>query len=110
MRGGKLRHRVNFQSRTPTTDGYGGQVGVWDDFLTDIPASIEPLTSRELLAAQAVQSEVTHKVTVRYQDGLDSSMRIVFGERVFTILGPPLNRDERNRELQFMASEGMKER
>lgn len=109
MRAGRLRHRIKFQAKTgtPVPDGYGGSTIPWVDFATKIPAAIEPLSGRELLAAQAVQNETSHKVTLRYQPGITAAMRVVFGSRVFAITAPPLNKDERNRELTLLCSEGL---
>lgn len=106
MRSGKLRHRVTFQEKTATADEYGGQVVTWADIATNIAASINPLSMRELMAAQAVQNEGQFRIVTRYVSGVVPSMRIVFGERVFNIVSV-LNYGERNTELQFLCSEGL---
>jgi SPP1 family predicted phage head-tail adaptor len=84
-------------------------VEVWEDVCTGVKASIEPLQGRELIAAQAVQSETTSKIRIRYRTGITAAMRIVFGARLFNITAPPINPGERNQELILMVSEGINE-
>jgi SPP1 family predicted phage head-tail adaptor len=55
----------------------------WDS----VPAAIEPLSAREFIAAQAVQSAVTARITLRYRAGLDASMRIVHNGTIYNIAG-----------------------
>lgn len=108
MKAGALRHKVTIQSKTITTDGSGGPVETWADFAT-VHASIEQLSGREMIAAQAVNSETTGKIRIRYLAGVTADMRVVFGTRLFSITAPPINPDERNRELILMVSEGLNE-
>jgi len=106
MRAGELRRRVTIQQRTTTLDTYGGQSTAWTDFAKNVPCSISPLNGRELMAAQAVNSEVSHTISMRYLAGLTAAMRILYGTRVFNIQGV-INVDERNREMTVLASEGL---
>ena len=49
-----------------------------------------------VFASQQVQSEVTHKVTIRFRPGVAADMRIVHGGKVFGIVAPlPDNRGTR---------------
>lgn len=110
MRSGDLRKRVTFQVRGNVTDTYGQQTTIWTD-LFSAWAAIEGLSARELFAAQAVQSEVTHSIVVRYRQELAlpraaASMRVLYGARVFNVSGA-INVDERNREVVLRASEGL---
>lgn len=133
MRIGPLRHRVKIQTPVITRDDCGGAIETWEDFaapasgvytdpaiagaetdsgttgvLTTLTstfyASIEPLIGREYMAAKQMQADVTHKIRMRYIPGLTTTMRIVFGTRVFEIESI-LNVQERNRELVIMATE-----
>lgn len=110
MRAGDLRHRVTFQAKTATEDSFGEQLPTWIDQFT-VSAAIEPLSGRELFAAQSVQSEVTHQITVRYRSEFASpraiaAMRIAYGNRLFDVHAV-MNVDERNRMVIVMASEGL---
>ena len=110
MQAGRLRHSVTIQQRTATVDGYGQQSTAWTDVITAL-AAIEPLSGRELFAAQAVQSEVSHRVTIRYRSELDvprtgAALRVAFGSRVFDVHAV-LNMGERDREMHILCSEGL---
>ncbi|MFC5524020.1 phage head closure protein [Polaromonas jejuensis] len=110
MQAGPLRKRVVFQCRDTAVDSYGQQVTTWTDAFTAW-AAIEALSAREVLAAQAVQSEASHRITVRYRGEFTNpvavaAMRINYNGRLFNISGAT-NTDERNRTVEIMASEGM---
>lgn len=107
---GRLNRRIIIQQRAVTQDSSGGQVETWTAVAT-VWSAIEPLTARELMAAQAVQSEVSHSITIRWQAAFAdpkavAAMRAVYGARIFNIAGS-MNTEERNRELILTASEGL---
>jgi SPP1 family predicted phage head-tail adaptor len=66
MKAGALNHLITLQSRSTSQDASGGQLLTWSD-VTTVWANVNPLSGRELLAAQAVQSSVSHRITIRYQ-------------------------------------------
>lgn len=107
IRAGKLRHRVAIQESVSTPDGIGGQTLSWQNKtgMGSIPAAIMPLTSKEQIDAMKLESVATNKIRIRYRTGITSKNRIVFGSRVFNILGAPINYDERKRQLDFIVSE-----
>ena len=106
MKAGQLRHRITIQQLSTTRDDYGGGVEAWADFATDIPASVQPLSGRELIAAQAAMSTVTTKFGMRYIQGVTAAMRIVFGGEVYNML-PPIDPEMRHKELIIMAGTGL---
>lgn len=103
MRSGTLRHRIEIQGESVTRDSYGGETKSWTTSAT-VWASINPLSGRERLAAQQVNAETTHKITMRYHSGLTPENRIKFGSRIFDI-EEILNTGENNVELVIMARE-----
>lgn len=105
MRAGKLRHFVTVQARSTTPDTYGEPPQSWSNLHANQPASVEPLSGRELINAQAVQSDVTHRVRMRYVSGIETKHRIMFGSRVLDIRAVR-NVDERNTELEMLCTEG----
>lgn len=110
MRAGDLRHMLTFQAKSTAQDELGQPVNAWVNVLT-CRGKVSPTTGRERLAAEAVQSSVTHSVTVRYSPQLANpkevaAMRIVFGTRIFDI-HDSINEDERNRMITLMAEEGL---
>lgn len=105
MQAGQLRRRVTIQQRSATQDEYGQPLTDWTDVAT-VYAAVEPLNGRELLAAQAVNSEVSHNVTIRYRAGVTPAMRLNYGGRLFNIHAV-LDENERHRMLTLQCSEGM---
>ena len=97
MRAGMLRHRVTIQRQELVFGKFGAPLHdkVWENVAT-VWASLEAMSGREFFASQQVQSEVTHKVTIRFRPGVAADMRIVHGGRVFGIVAPlPDNRGTR---------------
>lgn len=110
VRSGNLRKRLTFQTKATTEDALGQPVNTWTTAFT-CWGEIQPLTGRELIAAAAVQSAVSHTVTVRYRSELANpktvaAMRILYNTRVFNIHAP-MNEDERNRVVTLMVEEGL---
>lgn len=114
MDAGKLNKRIAIQERTNWEDAIGGQNPTWTNvFATPdgkIAAGINPVSAREIFAAQAMQSEVSHKITVRYRSQLENtknvaSMRVVYGSRIFNIAGA-INRNESNQFIDLLCTEG----
>lgn len=105
MNPGKLRHRITFQERTTTQDSYGQPLLTWTDVAT-VWGAVEPLNGRELMAAEAVQSEITHQVVIRYRPGITAKMRVLYGTRVFDIQNV-LDENERHRMLTLLCLEGL---
>lgn len=108
MRAGKLRHRITLQAKTATTDAYGGPIEVWTDVATNIPASVEPLSGRELVNAQTVNAEITTRITMRYRAGVIAANRITFEGKFYNILSV-IDEEMKHRQLVIMASEGLNE-
>ena len=103
MRAGELRHRVEIQrASSAPQDSYGQPIPVLATIAT-VWAAIRPLTARELLAAQQVQAEVSHKITIRYTD-IKHTDKMKFGTRLFSVVGIR-NLDERKEELEITALE-----
>jgi SPP1 family predicted phage head-tail adaptor len=106
---GRLRHRVVIQRRIDSQDPVTGAVSsVWATVWDNVPAAIEDMSGRELLAAQAAQSEATSRVVLRFLDGITASHRIVHGDEVYNIKSPPLRDKESRREyITLLVSRGL---
>lgn len=105
MRAGELRHLVDIQDNKPIQSSSGAPKENWEDFATNIWASVEDLAGREFLAAQQMNAEVTTRVKIRYMVGIKSSMRVVFGTRKLKLVSPPQDPDGRKKELLLMCKE-----
>jgi len=87
MRAGKLRHKVTIQAPGLTQDpDSGDMVPGWTDFAF-VWASIEQLSARDFIAAQANQSEITARIVIRYREGILPTMRILHRSKVYAIEG-----------------------
>lgn len=81
-----MRHRIRFQKLTPGVDPETQEPidGVWVDVAT-LWAAITPLSGREFIAAQAVQSEVAGRIVIRYRSDIKAAMRGIEGDRIYNI-------------------------
>lgn len=104
---GKLRHRVLLQSCTGTVDDYGDPLYSDDDQWTTeaaVWAAIDPVSGKEFYAAEQAQSSVSHKIRLRYRQGVSTAWRVLYGSRVFRILSV-IDWEERHESLLLMAQE-----
>ena len=105
-RPGQMRHRVTVQRATRTQDPNTGiESIVWNDHLVDIPAAVRPLTSRELQAASARQSEVSVEFELRAGFDITGEDRIVFEGENWD-LEPPTLDETRQRRMKIKAARG----
>lgn len=85
---GRLRHRVDIEEQQHEQDPATGEVTTtWESVWQSVPASIEPLSAREFIAAQSTQSQVAVRIVVRHRDGLNAAMRVVHNGKVYNIHG-----------------------
>lgn len=104
-----FKHVVVLQSPAGSRDAVGERTTTWTDVAT-VEAEISPLSGRDLIAAGQTQSEVTHRVKVRYGPSIaaiDASWRVLFGARVF-VVSWVRNLDETSRVLELICSEGLR--
>jgi len=85
MQSGKLNRRITIQSQTATKDAFGSLLATWSD-VTCTWASIAAPTSKEVYALGAgFTAQVTHRIVIRYRDGITSAMRVNYRGRIFQI-------------------------
>lgn len=88
IQAGRLRHRVSIQRRQESQNSDTGEINhTWVNVWSSVPAEIVPLSAREFVAAQSVQSEVVARMTIRYRAGLTAKMRIVHKGTAYNIAG-----------------------
>ena len=104
MRAGKLNKKVTIEALISTTSTDGGSKQSWQPVAQDVWAAIEPLRGREWFEAGATQSEVDHRIRMRYRGGVDSSMRVVHKKRVFDVQYV-IDIKSEQRELHLMCKE-----
>lgn len=100
MRASKLRQRITvykqMSGRSPT-----GAVSppTWTPWQT-LWASIEPLSVKDVLTAQASGSHITARCIIRYRTDIDSTMQIDHRGQRYDIDGVPL--PDANSGLEYM--------
>lgn len=104
MNPGKLRHRITIQEYIKTRNEYNEIIEDWRDF-AKVWASVEPISGKEYWAKHQVQAEITHRIRIRYREGIKPTMRVLFNKnRVFEIESV-INWQEKNIDLQLMCKE-----
>lgn len=103
MNPGELRHRIIIQKQITTQDTFGEQYEEWDN-ITTVWANINPISGREFFAAESVNSEITHKVRLRYREDIKPDMRVSYKGRIFRVESV-INEFEKDKLLQLMCKE-----
>ncbi|WP_207864900.1 phage head closure protein [Pseudomonas sp. 58(2021)] len=110
MQAGKLKHRVQIQHRITTQDPQTGEqlTPQWVEFAT-VYASVEDLSARDFIAAQAGQSEAKTRIVIRYRKGITAAMRVLLDDgTICGIVGPPLADAKSRREyLTLLVTSGV---
>lgn len=105
LKAGNLRHRIALQRKQQTQNPQtGAMVTTWVTEAT-VPAAVEPLSAREFIAAQAVQSDVSVRIRVRYRPGITSAMRLLHDGKVYNITGVLADKDSGREYLTLPCSE-----
>lgn len=85
MDAGRLRERVTVQQASESRNALGETVQTWGTYAT-VWASVEGVSSRESLYAGQQQIAISHRVRLRYLNGLTQSMRLVWRGRTLEIV------------------------
>ena len=107
MRAGDLRHKITIQTRTEVSDGMGGYTETWADTY-GAWAAVWPIRGPERLNYMQLESQISHRIRIRYRNGITRKHRIIFhdvdGNRTFNIK-EIINPDERNISLELLCTE-----
>lgn len=104
---GRLRQWVMLQKPIYQQDpDTGDMVPTWVD-VADVWAALEPLSAREFVASQALQSQVSARITIRYRSDVDATWRILYMEKVYNIEGVLSDKDSGMEYLTLPVSEGV---
>lgn len=88
---GTMWTRITIEQATSSKNAVGEAVLSWSTFAT-VWASVDSLSARETERFAETVGFMTHRVRIRYLNGLTSSMRIQYRGRVLEI-GQILERD-----------------
>lgn len=98
-----MRNRLALQSVSRANDEYGQAIETFTTYAT-VWGSLEPLSARELIGANAQNAEVTHKAIIRYSTSVATTDRISFDSRAFEIASM-MNIRERNHRMELLLTE-----
>ena len=102
IRSGDLDTLATIETPTESANGIGEPVLSWSTFATRWIA-ITPLSGSEQLQAMATEGSITHRVRMRYTDGLKPKMRLQADGRKFEIMS--VMERGRREEHELMVSE-----
>jgi SPP1 family predicted phage head-tail adaptor len=86
MKAGDLRERITVLAYRETKNAMGEMVPVYDETFAEVWASVQGVTAREFLLAGQQQTEISHRVRLRFLTGLTQRMRIVWRGRTLEIV------------------------
>jgi SPP1 family predicted phage head-tail adaptor len=86
---GRLTERVIVLTPVTVEDDEGGKTTTYTT-VASVPAAIENLTREERLQAAASETTVTHRVVIRWIEGVTSRARLQWGDRLLEVVGPPV--------------------
>lgn len=90
LKAGRLRHRVRIQQTVESQDPDTGEIlNSWQTIpgCESVPAAIEPLSVKEFIAAQAINSKINARIVIRYRPGMNAKLRIIHGSKVYDPAG-----------------------
>ena len=82
---GRMRERVTVQQATERRNSLGETTLEWAAYASRW-ASVQGVSSREALELGQVDVSVTHRVRMRYVDGMTHNMRLLWRGRVLEIV------------------------
>lgn len=86
MKAGELRHRGSIQLNQAVQSSLGDYGPPdWQE-VSERWMQIQPIVGRELMAAMAEKSGVTHRIVMRYYAGLTPQHRIVHAGVIYEII------------------------
>ena len=107
MRSGRLRHRVQFDELVESQNETTGLIEKTWRKKAVLWCSGEPLSGRELIAAQGNHSEITGKMLMRYNPEITHEMRAVFRGKYYNIHAVIVDNKSGIEYQNVMTSEGV---
>lgn len=86
VRAGSLRDRLTLERPQYSPDGAGGRVETWVS-VASVWGQVIAKSGSESVDAGRFSGSVSHEVTLRYRDDVKPTMRLVYGAKIFEIIG-----------------------
>jgi SPP1 family predicted phage head-tail adaptor len=100
---GLLRHRLVLEAPVESADGAGGVVRSYGTVAT-LWAEVTPLSAARAAEAERLGARITHRIGIRFAEGITTQHRFRDHERIFRIASLR-DRDGRKRFLTIEAEE-----
>ena len=105
----ELCHRITIQHYVAggrDEDGFEIE-GSWQEY-KKLWAKVTPLSAKDLISAQADQSEVVARMKIRYREDITTTMQVIWKGRVFSIQSQALDDNETgNIYCTFLLGQGL---
>lgn len=100
MDAGILRHRLMILQPDQEQDSDTGELDtIWTELCT-VWGSFEPYSTKDFIAAAAVQNQTSIRSIIRYRSDITAGMRVYFRSKYYEIVGPPL--PDKDSGLEYM--------
>jgi SPP1 family predicted phage head-tail adaptor len=110
MDAGLLRHRIDIEEYTDSQDTSTGEITKeWTSVFSDVPASYEPLSVRELILSQSQRNTIVARFVIRWRAGLNDRQRIVHRGTIYNIEGLQPDKDSGLDYVTIPCSTGARE-
>jgi SPP1 family predicted phage head-tail adaptor len=96
------------QAPGTTQDPDNGEMVEHWTTIAEFWAEVIPSSAREFMAANAEQSEVRGRMTVRYREDVDATMRVIHRGKWYAILGVMEDAESGREHLTLMTAEGVR--
>ena len=103
----RLRHRITIERKSVTRNSIGEEVVVWESFVENVPAAVNPIRGREFFAAAQTQDSADYRVIIRAMLGIDRAMRVVFNGTALDIVSV-IDVESRGRTIELMCISGVR--
>ncbi|NHB57022.1 phage head closure protein [Acinetobacter sp. 194] len=90
LRAGELCHRIRIEKKTQDRDEDGNFLEPSWQIHTSLWARVTWLSVKDTLTAQANNSEVVARCKLRKRNDIDTTMRVVYDGKIYSITGEPL--------------------
>lgn len=84
LQAGDFNLRMNVQSPSETSDGFGGFTKSWETEF-EVWARLVPISAALVSLVSGQSTKLTHYIYIRKNDALKIGMRFVKGDRIFQI-------------------------
>ena len=104
MEAGRLNQRIKIQRQEDTTAASGQPIGEWVD-VAEVWAQVECTDSKAVDGNGYTQHEGLYRFYIRWRKGITASMRVLWYNRIFTLVGPPVDWKTDRTGLTLIAKE-----